>query len=154
MALDKVIDSAVLDAGLTSVADAIRAKGGTSEQLAFPDGFVSAVEGIQAGGGDNQLSPYLKVTDNFVTVGANTITGAASAKNYLCSCGYKNALLVLQEDATVDSQIVVCGVIGATEHGFYYRIRNGALNEITGKNDTYDAFLVEGTTYRVLQLEV
>ena len=50
MALDKVIDSAVLDAGLTSVADAIRAKGGTSEQLAFPNGFVSAVEGIQSGG--------------------------------------------------------------------------------------------------------
>ena len=50
MALDKVIDSAVLDASLTSVADAIRAKGGTSEQLAFPDGFVSAVDEIKAGG--------------------------------------------------------------------------------------------------------
>ena len=35
---------------LTSVADAIRAKGGTSEPLSFPDGFVNAVEGIQAGG--------------------------------------------------------------------------------------------------------
>ena len=42
----------VEDASLTSVADAIRAKGGTSEALSFPDGFVSAVEGIQAGGGD------------------------------------------------------------------------------------------------------
>ena len=55
MALDKVIDSAVLDAGLTSVADAIRAKGGTSEQMAFPDGFVSAVEGIQTGGGTSEI---------------------------------------------------------------------------------------------------
>ena len=55
MALDKVIDSAVLDAGLTSVADAIRARGGTSEQLAFPGGFVSAVEGIQAGGGTSEI---------------------------------------------------------------------------------------------------
>ena len=36
---------------LTAVADAIRAKGGTSEALVFPDGFVSAVESIQAGGG-------------------------------------------------------------------------------------------------------
>ena len=51
MALDKVIDSAQLDADLTAVADAIRTKGGTSEALSFPDGFVSAVEGIQAGGG-------------------------------------------------------------------------------------------------------
>lgn len=51
MAYDKVIDSAVLDADLTAVADAIRAKGGTSEALSFPDGFVSAVGAIQAGGG-------------------------------------------------------------------------------------------------------
>lgn len=55
MELDKVIDSAVLDAGLTSVADAIRAKGGTSEQLVFPEEFVSAVEGIQVGGGDDVI---------------------------------------------------------------------------------------------------
>lgn len=36
---------------LVSVANAIRVKGGTSEALAFPDGFVSAVQAIQAGGG-------------------------------------------------------------------------------------------------------
>lgn len=51
MALDKVIDSAVLDADLLAVADAIREKGGTSEQLVFPEGFVSAVEAISASGG-------------------------------------------------------------------------------------------------------
>ena len=51
MALDKVIDSAQLDADLTAVADAIRTKGGTTGELEFPSGFVSAVEGIQAGGG-------------------------------------------------------------------------------------------------------
>ena len=36
---------------LVSVANAIRTKGGTSEALMFPDGFVSAVQAIQAGGG-------------------------------------------------------------------------------------------------------
>ena len=51
MALDKAIDSAQLDANLTVIADAIRTKGGTSEALVFPDGFVSAVQAIQAGGG-------------------------------------------------------------------------------------------------------
>lgn len=38
-------------ADLTSVANAIRTKGGTSAQLAFPAGFVSAVEAIPTGGG-------------------------------------------------------------------------------------------------------
>lgn len=51
MALDKAIDSAKLDANLTVIADAIRAKGGTSDALVFPAGFVSAVQAIQAGGG-------------------------------------------------------------------------------------------------------
>lgn len=46
MALDKLVDSAALDANLTSVANAIRTKGGTSSPLAFPAGFVAAVEAI------------------------------------------------------------------------------------------------------------
>ena len=60
MALDKVIDSAQLDADLTAVADAIRTKGGTSEALSFPDGFVSAVEGIQAGGGGYTIADIIE----------------------------------------------------------------------------------------------
>lgn len=51
MALDKVIDSAVLDAGMTAVADAIRAKAGTTDPLAWPDGFKAAIEAISGGGG-------------------------------------------------------------------------------------------------------
>lgn len=46
------IDATQLDSDLTSVANAIRTKGGTSAQLAFPAGFVSAVEAIPSGGGD------------------------------------------------------------------------------------------------------
>lgn len=51
MAIDKAVDSAQLDAGLTSVADAIRTKGGSSASLAFPDGFVSAIQAISTGSG-------------------------------------------------------------------------------------------------------
>lgn len=49
MAVDKLVDSTQLDADLTSVANAIRTKGGTSAQLAFPAGFVSAVQDIPTG---------------------------------------------------------------------------------------------------------
>lgn len=38
---------------LTSVADAIREKTGTSDPLVFPDGFVEALGGISGGGGGN-----------------------------------------------------------------------------------------------------
>ena len=50
MSIDKAVDSAQLDADLTSVANAIRTKGGTSAQLAFPAGFVQAIEDIETGG--------------------------------------------------------------------------------------------------------
>ena len=56
MAFDKVVDSAVLDAGMKSVADAIRAKAGTTDLLEWPDGFKAAVEGIQTGGGGDSTS--------------------------------------------------------------------------------------------------
>lgn len=51
MAVDKLVDSTQLDADLTSVANAIRTKGSTSTQLAFPSGFVSAINAISTGGG-------------------------------------------------------------------------------------------------------
>lgn len=35
---------------LTSIADAIREKGGTSESLIYPSGFINATENIQSGG--------------------------------------------------------------------------------------------------------
>lgn len=68
MALDKLVDGTQLDADLTSVANAIRTKGGTSESLAFPSGFVSAIGDISGGGkivtGDVQIasrSHYLHI---------------------------------------------------------------------------------------------
>lgn len=51
MAEYAVVNKTQLDADMTSVADTIRTKGGTSEQLAWPDGYNAAIEAIQTGGG-------------------------------------------------------------------------------------------------------
>ena len=51
MALDKLVDSAQLDADLTTVANAIRTRGGTSDTLSFPSGMASAVLAIPSEGG-------------------------------------------------------------------------------------------------------
>ena len=56
MSVDKLVDSAQLDTDLTSVANAIRTKGGTSAQLAFPADFVSAIAAIPSGGGTDYLA--------------------------------------------------------------------------------------------------
>ena len=40
---------------LTSVANAIREKGGTTDPLIYPEGFVTAIHAIQTGGGEETL---------------------------------------------------------------------------------------------------
>ena len=54
-------------ADLTAVADAIRAKGGTSAPLIYPDGFVTAIESIQAGGGANELLEWFGGSKYYTT---------------------------------------------------------------------------------------
>lgn len=66
-------------ADLTAVADAIRAKGGTSAQLVYPAGFVSAIQAIQTG-----IAPQLVVTVSAgatvtATNGSKTITGTSDS---------------------------------------------------------------------------
>lgn len=51
MAEYAVVNKTQLDADMTSVADTIRTKGGTSEKLSWPDGYNAAIEAIQTGGG-------------------------------------------------------------------------------------------------------
>ena len=43
----KVINSTQLNTDLTSIANAIRTKGGTNALLVFPSGFVNAINNIQ-----------------------------------------------------------------------------------------------------------
>lgn len=58
MAFDKVVDSAVLEAGLTAIADAIREKGGTNETLTFPNAMAEAIAAIEAGGGNAVVGEF------------------------------------------------------------------------------------------------
>lgn len=62
MAVDKAIDSAEFDSKLTTVADAIRSAGGTTEPMSFPSGMVEAISSLSSeGGGTEELSALLKI---------------------------------------------------------------------------------------------
>lgn len=80
MAVDKIVDGTALDNNLTSVANAIRTKGGTSGSLSFPSGFVSAIGNLGGGGAsciigavDQAITtipnPYLDITVNLQNLG-------------------------------------------------------------------------------------
>lgn len=101
MALDKVVDSAALDAGMTAMADAIRAKAGTTEPLAWPDGFITAISGIETGGGDSAAG----VIDKSVT----SITSNAAEVGQYAFCGCEQLETVSFPMAT---KIQGCAFIG------------------------------------------
>lgn len=61
MAYDKLVDSTVLENGLTNIANAIRAKGETTAKLSFPNGYINAINNISSG-----------VELNFEVVGGTT----------------------------------------------------------------------------------
>ena len=85
MAYDKMVDSAALETDLASVANAIRAKAGTSDSLVFPDGFVSAVEGIQAGGGGSGggvLDSIIARSETSYTLSGVTKVGDYALSNF------------------------------------------------------------------------
>lgn len=71
MAVDKLVDSTQLDTDLTSIANAIRTKGGTSASLAFPAGFVSAIEAIETGGGGS--NPLTLLTEIHVSSNVRSV---------------------------------------------------------------------------------
>lgn len=86
MAIDKAVDSTQLDSGLSSVANAIRTKGGTAAQLSFPSGMVTAIGNIQTG-----ITPSgtKSITENgthdvtqFASASVNVPQGALNCKRY------------------------------------------------------------------------
>ena len=99
MAVDKLVDSAQLDADLTLIANSIRAKGGTLAQLAFPQDFITAINAIPSGSG------AISVVDTLDTAGGTirTITAVdisdttavaadvASGKYFYTADGVKTA---------------------------------------------------------------
>ena len=163
MAVDKLVDSAQLDADLASVANAIRAKGGTSAQLAFPADFVQAIEDIETGGGGESGvidSDYVTIEYAFVTVGANSVANATQIIPYLlglagfsesdyyfgmfCAVGHGNTWV---NNAAICSDVSL-NTLYPSGNVKFFRYRNGTISS-AGMGVGYDARLAAGDKYLI-----
>ncbi len=171
MALDKVVDSAVLDADLFTVANAIRTKGGTSGELAFPKGFVDAIEAISAGGGgglsvlSGEFTPAENILTATVDVGApfDRFLIVPDAELVALGLGIKTFFLFYYDRTKTDPyRLIYCGNAGYTGNAptFYANktITQGyeptvSETQIAFKNGTAAAtlgYFIAGVTYRWL----
>lgn len=159
MAIDKSIDSAQLDADLASVADAIRTKGGTSAQLAFPADFVQAIGDIETGGGGTQVThvQYTAASD------AKTTATGGNALNFY------NTYMVPNIPAS-GNVIVICFVTNNTASGNYAKLMEycrdqklrgttfrcycrGGVNVGNAFQDNYDFLYTSGSLIDIWILE-
>ena len=107
MATYKVVDADQLNADMSSVADSIRTKGGTTDALAWPDGYKTAIEEIQTGGSWSQISgkPFDAIDGNTLVNRSGTLcvnttddaeqdnTRPITSSGVHVICGNINALL-------------------------------------------------------------
>ena len=143
MSVDKLVDSTQLDSDLTSVANAIRTKGGTSASLAFPSGFVSAINAISGGGGSGAehgtVTPTARTTTVSFDAGLSTIAGI---------------LIVPHSESPFKSGGKTCFGIIATPNCIYRAValtsnNAGSAMLTPASSTTMDAFSLSGTTVTV-----
>ena len=132
MALDKVVDSAVLDAGMKSVADAIRAKTGTTDLLAWPDGFKAAVDGIQTGGGQAFQCGTVVSADGTNLVVPCTLDNVLIVRRYVTNA--KNAAYLLNATLLVADGLKI--QIGNSSSGILTNQGTGSFSITTQNGQT------------------
>ena len=136
MSVDKLVDSTQLNSDLTSVANAIRTKGGTSASLAFPADFVSAIAAIPTGGGGG-----LSVETFTATPTSTDATIAFDAGDYTIPSQYA---LFVKSDITSSDGVSLCIIGGFHTKQNTVPIMNTGLTQL-GRYFVYKAS--SGTDY-------
>ncbi len=150
MAYDKAVDSAVLDAGLTAIANAIREKGGTSDPIAF-DAMANAIAAIEAAAntvngkkymtGTFTVSKEAKNVENIVSKADITDAFGYEVKGG----GYKHIAGYYDEGAksnVVNGALYCIGFLGINSSPHYY---NGS--EVTRGSISLAHIRLETVTY-------
>ena len=135
MAYDKVVDSAILDADITTIADAIRAKTGGTDTLSFPTGMAEAIASITGGG---STFAYIYSGDYLETTNEEdkTVIRLNTSGKLTVTAGKQSVNAFLQAGG---------GGGGCYYAGSSYKSAGGG----GGGYDTTQVFLTEGSEYDI-----
>lgn len=152
-------DYVVSDASLAAVADAIRAKGGTSAPLAFPAGFVSAIGEIETGGGADQDLDFnfISVHTRSFTAADNSIKDAGVFKTFLrnlfeipSSVADNNVAWSVCDPPAPFTNMALAHPVG---DALAYRCKSGGGVEHKGYQSGYALYVQAGMKFRVAWIE-
>lgn len=127
-------DYIVKDTELTSVANAIRTKGGTNSQLVFPNGFVSAIGNISGGGGNPNTVETVSGTlaNPFGNIDLTELATALASKDATAYLDINASALGV---GTISSKPSVNG----SEGNIYITGSNIEGNDVSAYNITWNA---------------
>ena len=126
-------------ADMTTVADAIRERGGTTAPLSFPAGMAEAVRGIPSG----ECGIDVVITSNVTTVIdlRDVLSPAIGSDQFVFAVkSYKGA-------GPVQNQIIAGAVM--SKFGAGIRYRDGTYFTLPGWNKKYDEAVTIGDVYTV-----
>ena len=146
---------------LTKVASAIREKGGTSDPLVYPDGFVTAIQAIQTGGSSTPGTPGdITFYDYDGTIVTSWTLAELATKTALPYYPSHNGLICqgwnwsLADLKTANRKMNV-GAMYITDDGktrIYIHLEEGRISPVLGvcPNGTVDVDWGDGTTHDTL----
>lgn len=136
---------------LTSIADAIRTKGGTSAPLVYPAGFVSAINDISAGGGGGLTDFTLQYTP----------TEVFASGCYVCFADITNKIVYLSGLLATNTPVVMMGIdipisryfgsiipLQESSLSYGYKVVNGTKTSVGRSDADSDFFYVSGLSIR------
>ena len=141
---------------LTKVASAIREKGGTSDTLVYPDGFVTAIQAIQAGGSAPGTPGDITFYDYDGTIVTSWTLSELATKTALPDYPSHNGLICqgwnwLLADLKTTNRKMNVGAMYITDDGktrIYIRLEEGRTSPMLGvcPNGTVTVDWGDGTT--------
>ena len=148
MAIDKAVDSGVLDTALTYTAERIRAKTGSADQIAWDaaKGFGDAVDGIQAGSGSPATSVDIPVAEY---ASYDNMTAFINAYSDVISIQNSWVVQFLNNTNTTRAGIIAANVVVGNG------VRAGVVSRVGQNGDfIYGVDVYPGATIRVTTFDI